>query len=185
MKKTQTKMKYAARAVSLALALMLLAAVLAGCSSKLKSDETPGKGYFRDVDYGMSLNDVVVAEDERDDSGDPQPMTQFSCILYEHIKWDGYDCDVYYIANADGIHLDTILVNVNGGFNLAKTKVTFETLYTDGSKPEQSDNLYYTWSNGERMILCQSNADSTATITFMSADAIPPEEEGGEEGESK
>ena len=116
--------------------------------------------------------DVVVAEDERADSGDPQPMTQFSCILYEHIKWDGYDCDVYYIANADGIHLDTILVNVNGGFNLAKTKVTFETLYTDGSKPEQSDNLYYTWSNGERMILCQSNADSTATITFMSADAI-------------
>ncbi len=180
-----TKTKPILRALFVALLVAVLALSLAGCAKKIEPDEKPGKGYFRDADYGMSLNDVVASETARSDSPEPQTMAQFSCIFYEHVLWDGYDTDIYYIANADGIHLDTILLNVNSGFDLAKTKVTLATLYTDGSKPEQSDNEYFVWSNGQHSIICQANADSTAMITFMDASAVPPEEEGAEEGETK
>ncbi len=173
------------KTILFALLVPLLAAVLlAGCTAKPKPDETAGKGYFGDVDYGMTLDEVAEAEKARSDSGEAKPLLQYSCIYYEHVTWDGYDANVYYIANADGVHLDTILVNVNGAFDFDKTKATFSELYTDGSGPEQSDSEYYAWSGEDRIIVAQSNRDTTAMITFMLKSAVATEEESGE-GESK
>jgi len=176
-------MRTSLRAGSLVLALLVLTLLLAGCSNRIEPTEQAGKGYFRDADYGMTLDEVAETEKGRSDSGEPESLLQYSCIYYSHVNWDGYDSTVYYIANADGVHLDTIMINVNGAFNFTKSKVTLASLYTDGSAPEQSDDEYFIWSNDDRILIAQSNRDTTALITLMLRSAVSQEE--AEEGESK
>lgn len=165
--------------------LLLGSVLLTGCANEEENGEAAGKGFFRDVNFGMTLDEVIEAEKGRSDSGNVSAMLEYSCQYFEHIRWDGYDANVYYIANADGVHLDTILISVNGGLDFTKTKKTLERLYTDGSSPEQSDDEYYVWSNESHSVLAQANADGTAMITLMAANAVPAEGETDNTEETK
>ena len=148
----------------------LLVLSLAGCGKRVS--EVKGNGFFRDVNFGMSFDEVIAAEQPRTDTGDPDFMEEYSCLHYPGAVWDGYDTDLYYLANADQEHIDTILVMVRGKFDFAHTKDTLISLYTDGSKPEQNDSEYFVWSCEDYMITVQSNEDGTAIVVLMSADAV-------------
>lgn len=148
---------------------VLLVAVLCGCgqSQKETTQETAGSGYFRDVNFGMTLEEVVAAEEGREDSGEAERYEQYSALMYDEILWDGYTCNLSYIFDADGVHLDTILVEVLSGVDFDRTKQTLAELYTDGTAPEEANDEYFTWSNGEQVILAQNNADGSAVIVLM------------------
>ena len=139
--------------------------------------EPKGNGYFRDVDFNMTIEEVIVAEENREDSGEPERYEQYSALMYDEITWDGYTCNLSYIFNADGVHLDTILVEVLSGMEFDRTKQTLVELYTDGTAPEESTDEYFTWSNEEQVILAQNNADGSAVIVLM----LIPEEVPAEE----
>ena len=147
----------------------LLMAVLCGCgqSSADAVQEPAGSGYFRDVDFGMTIDEVVAAEEGREDSGEPEQYEQYSALMYDEIRWDGYTCNLSYIFDADGVHLDTILVEVLSGIDFERTKQTLVKLYTDGTAPEESNDEYFAWSSEEQVVLAQHNADGSAVIVLM------------------
>jgi hypothetical protein len=157
---------------------LLLMTILCGCSQESAEmvQEVAGNGYFRDVDFHMTIDEVIAAEEEREDSGAPEKYEQYSALMYDGITWDGYTCNLSYIFDADGIHLDTILVEVLSGFDFERSKQTIIELYTDGSEPEESTSEYFTWSSGERVVLVQNNADGSGVIVMMLIpDAVPAE----------
>lgn len=148
---------------------LLLTAILCGCSQNSESTikETAGSGYFRDVDFNMTLEEVAAAEEGREDSGEPERYEQYGALMYDGITWDGYTCNLSYIFNTDGVHLDTILLEVLSGMEFERTKQTLMELYTDGTAPEESTDEYFTWSSEERVVLAQNNADGSAVIVLM------------------
>ena len=158
---------------------LLLMTILCGCSQESAEtvQEVAGNGYFRDVDFHMTIDEVIAAEEGREDSGAPEKYEQYSALMYDGITWDGYTCNLSYIFNADGVHLDTILVEVLSGMEFDRTKQTLVELYTDGTAPEESTDEYFTWSNEEQVILAQNNADGSAVIVLM----LIPEEVPAEE----
>ena len=164
---------------SLMIVCMLMMAVLCGCSqdSGETIQEVAGNGYFRDVNFNMTLDEVIAAEEGREDSGEPERYEQYSALMYDEIIWDGYTCNLSYIADADGIHLDTILVEVLSGMDFERTKQTLTELYTDGTAPEESNDEYFTWSSEEQVILAQNNADGSGVVVMM----LIPEEVPAEE----
>lgn len=96
--------------------------------------------------------------------------------MYDGITWDGYNCNLSYIFDADGIHLDTILVEVLSDFDFERSKQTITELYTDGSAPEESTSEYFTWSSEDQVVLVQNNADGSGVIVMMLIpDAVPTE----------
>ena len=152
----------------LLLVCVMLTAVLCGCGQSSKTEqETSGSGYFRDVNFGMTVEEVIAAEEGREDSGEPEQYEQYSALMYDGITWDGYTCNLSYIFDADGIHLDTILVEVLSGVDFERTKQTLIDLYTDGTAPEQSDGEYFAWSTEKQVVLAQNNADGSAVIVLM------------------
>ena len=163
------KKQYRSMKRGLMAALILLTAALCGCSQNSTETigEVPGSGYFRDVDFLMTMEDVVAAEESREDSGEPEKYDQYSALMYDGILWDGYTCNLSYIFNADGIHLDTILVEVLSGMDFDRTKQTLAELYTDGTEPEESTDEYFAWSSEDRVVLAQNNADGSAVIVLM------------------
>ena len=157
---------------------MLLMAILCGCDQKSAEtvQEVAGSGYFRDVNFHMTIDEVIAAEEGREDSGAPEKYEQYSALMYDGITWDGYTCNLSYIFDADGIHLDTILVEVLSGFDFERSKQTIMELYTDGSAPEESTSEYFTWSSEEQVVLVQNNADTSGVIVLMLIpDAVPAE----------
>ena len=98
----------------LQISCVLLMTVLCGCSqnSSEATKEVAGEGYFRDVDFHMTLDEVIAAEESREDSGEPERYEEYGAVMYDGITWDGYTCNLSYISDSDGIHLDTILVEV-------------------------------------------------------------------------
>ena len=157
---------------------MLLMAILCGCGQKSAEtvQEVAGSGYFRDVNFHMTIDEVIAAEEGREDSGAPEKYEQYSALMYDGITWDGYTCNLSYIFDADGIHLDTILVEVLSGFDFERSKQTIMELYTDGSAPEESTSEYFTWSSEEQVVLVQNNADTSGVIVLMLIpDAVPAE----------
>lgn len=154
-------------------------AVLCGCSQSGKetTQEPAGSGYFRDVNFGMTVDEVIAAEEGREDSGEVERYEQYSALMYDEILWDGYTCNLSYIFDADGVHLDTILVEILSGVEFDRTKQTLVELYTDGTAPEESNDEYFTWSSEEQVILAQNNADGSAVIVFM----LLPDEDSAEE----
>jgi hypothetical protein len=130
----------------------------------------------------MTLEEVIAAEEGREDSGAPEQYEQYSALMYDGIIWNGYTCNLSYIFGADGVHLDTILVEVLSGVDFEKTKQTLVELYTDGTAPEESNDEYFTWSSEDRVILAQNNADGSAVIVLMLipgetlAENVPAEE---------
>ena len=165
-------------------ACLLLMAILCGCgqSGSETVAESAGTGYFRDVDFNMTIEEVIAAEEGRKDSGEPERYEQYSALMYDEITWNGYTCNLSYICDADGVHLDTILVEVLSGVDFEKTKQTLVELYTDGTAPEESNDEYFTWSSEDRVILAQNNADGSAVIVLMlvpgetPAETVPAEE---------
>lgn len=153
---------------------VLLAVTLCGCSQSGNeaTKEAQGSGYFRDVEFGMTVEEVIAAEEAREDSGEPEQYEQYSALMYDGITWDGYTCNLSYIFDADGIHLDTVLVEVLSGVDFERTKQTLIDLYTDGTAPEQSDDEYFAWSTEEQVVLAQNNADGSAVVVLM----LVPEE---------
>ena len=153
----------------LLISCMLLMALLCGCSQESAEtvQEVAGKGYFRDVDFHMTVDEVIAAEEEREDSGAPEKYDQYSALMYDGITWDGYTCNLSYIFDADGIHLDTILVEVLSDFDFERSKQTITELYTDGSAPEESTSEYFTWSSEDQVVLVQNNADGSGVIVMM------------------
>ena len=153
----------------LLISCMLVLAILCGCSQKSAETvrETAGNGYFRDVDFHMTIDEVIAAEEGRKDSGAPERYEQYSALMYDGITWDGYNCNLSYIFDADGIHLDTILVEVLSDFDFERSKQTIAELYTDGSAPEESTSEYFTWSSEEQVVLAQNNADGSGVIVMM------------------
>ena len=111
---------------------LLLMTILCGCSQESAEtvQEVAGNGYFRDVDFHMTIDEVIAAEEGREDSGAPEKYEQYSALMYDGITWDGYTCNLSYIFDADGIHLDTILVEVLSGFDFERSKVQFTRDYT-------------------------------------------------------
>lgn len=168
---------------TLLIACMLLVAVLCGCSqnSNEATKEVAGTGYFRDVDFNMTIEEVIAAEEGREDSGEPERYEQYSALMYDEITWDGYTCNLSYIFNTDGVHLDTILIEVLSGVDFERTKQTLVELYTDGTAPEESNDEYFTWSTEEQVILAQNNADGSAVIVLM----LVPEEVPAAEGSAE
>ena len=164
---------------TLLITCVLFLAVLCSCSQNGGESvkEPKGNGYFRDVDFNMTIEEVIAAEENREDSGEPERYEQYSALMYDEITWDGYTCNLSYIFNADGVHLDTILVEVLSGMEFDRTKQTLVELYTDGTAPEESTDEYFTWSNEEQVILAQNNADGSAVIVLM----LIPEEVPAEE----
>ena len=148
---------------------MLLMAILCGCGQKSAEtvQEVAGNGYFRDVDFHMTIDEVIAAEEGREDSSAPEKYEQYSALMYDGITWDGYTCNLSYIFDADGIHLDTILVEVLSGFDFERSKQTIMELYTYGSVPEESTSEYFTWSSEEQVVLAQNNADTSGVIVLM------------------
>lgn len=167
----------------LLISCLLLMAVLCGCGqdSGGTTKEAAGSGYFRDVDFNMTIEEVIAAEEGREDSGEPEQYDQYSALMYDEITWDGYTCNLSYIFNTDGVHLDTILVEVLSGVDFDRTKQTLAELYTDGTAPEESTDEYFTWSSEERVVLAQNNADGSAVIVLMLIPEEVPVEEGAEE----
>ena len=157
---------------------MLLMAILCGCGQKSAEtvQEVAGNGYFRDVDFHMTIDEVIAAEEGREDSGAPEKYEQYSALMYDGITWDGYTCNLSYIFDADGIHLDTILVEVLSGFDFERSKQTIMELYTDGSEPEESTSEYFTWSSEEQVVLVQNNADTSGVIVLMLIPDVVPAE---------
>jgi len=158
---------------------VLLITVLCGCSqdSSEATKEAAGSGYFRDVNFNMTIDEVIVAEEGRKDSGEPEKYDQYSAVMYDGITWDGYTCNLSYIFDTDGIHLDTILVEVLSGVDFDRTKQTLTELYTDGTAPEEANDEYFTWSTEKQLILAQNNTDGSAVVVFM----LMPEAVGAEE----
>lgn len=115
----------------------------------------------------MTLEEVIAAEEGREDGGAPEQYEQYSALMYDGIIWNGYTCNLSYIFGADGVHLDTILVEVLSGVDFEKTKQTLVELYTDGTAPEESNDEYFSWSSEDRVILAQNNADGSAVIVLM------------------
>lgn len=167
---------------TLLIVCMLLVAALCGCSQSEgeTTKEAAGSGYFRDVDFNMTLEEVIAAEEGREDSGEPERYEQYSALMYDEITWDGYTCNLSYIFNTDGVHLDTILVEVLSGVDFERTKQTLVELYTDGTAPEESTDEYFTWSSEERVVLAQNNSDGSAVIVLMLIPEEVPVEEGAE-----
>lgn len=165
----------------LLLSCVLWVMVLCGCSQSggETMQEPEGSGYFRDVNFGMTIEEVIAAEEGREDSGEPEQYEQYSALMYDGITWDSYTCNLSYIFNTDGVHLDTILVEVLSGVDFERTKQTLIDLYTDGTAPEQSDGEYFAWSTEEQVVLAQNNADGSAVIVLM----LVPEEVPAESGE--
>ena len=163
----------------LLLVCVLLAAALCGCSQSggETTKELEGSGYFRDVDFNMTVEEVIAAEEGREDSGEPERYEQYSALMYDGITWDGYTCNLSYIFNTDGVHLDTILVEVLSGVEFERTKQTLAELYTDGSAPEESTDEYFTWSSEEQVVLAQNNADGSAVVVLMLIPEEAPVEE--------
>ena len=153
----------------LLISCMLVLAILCGCSQKSAEtvQETAGNGYFRDVDFHMTIDEVIAAEEGRKDSGAPERYEQYSALMYDGITWDGYNCNLSYIFDADGVQLDTILVEVLSDFDFERSKQTISQLYTDGSAPEESTSEYFTWSSEEQVVLAQNNADGSGVIVMM------------------
>ena len=164
---------------TLVVVCVLLLTVLCGCSqdSGEAIREIAGTGYFRDVDFNMTLDEVAAAEEGRKDSGTPEKYEQYSALMYDGITWDGYPCNLSYIADADGVHLDTILVEVLSGMDFERTKQTLVELYTDGTAPEESNNEYFTWSSEDRVVLAQNNADGSAVVVLMLIPGVVSAEE--------
>lgn len=153
----------------LQISCVLLMTVLCGCSqnSSEATKEVAGEGYFRDVDFHMTLDEVIAAEESREDSGEPERYEEYGAVMYDGITWDGYTCNLSYISDSDGIHLDTILVEVLSGMNFDRTKQTLVELYTDGTAPEDSNDEYFTWSSEDRVVLAQNNADGSGVVVLM------------------
>ena len=168
---------------ALLLSCVLLVAALCGCGQGGEpTKEADGSGYFRDVDLGMTIEEVIAAEEGREDSGEPERYEQYSALMYDEITWDGYTCNLSYIFNTDGVHLDTILVEILSGVDFERTKQTLVDLYTDGTAPEQSDGEYFAWSTEEQVVLAQNNADGSAVIVLMLVpEEVPAEEPAVEE----
>ena len=154
---------------TLLITCVLFLAVLCGCDQNGGESvkEPKGNGYFRDVDFKMTIEEVIAAEENREDSGEPERYEQYSALMYDGITWDGYTCNLSYIFDADGIHLDTILVEVLSGFDFERSKQTIMELYTYGSVPEESTSEYFTWSSEEQVVLAQNNADTSGVIVLM------------------
>lgn len=162
------------------MACLLLAALLCGCGQSGETDvaaEPAGSGYFRDVNFGMTMEEVIAAEEGREDSGEPERYEQYSALMYDEITWNGYLCNLSYIFDSDGIHLDTILLEVLSGAEFDRIKQTLEALYTEGGSPEESNDEYFSWSSGEQVVLAQNNADGSAVIVFM---LVPEADKGAE-----
>lgn len=153
----------------LQISCVLLMTVLCGCSqnSSEATKEVAGEGYFRDVDFHMTLDEVIAAEESREDSGEPERYEEYGAVMYDGITWDGYTCNLSYISDSDGIHLDTILVEVLSGMDFDRTKQTLVELYTDGTAPEDSNDEYFTWSSEDRVVLAQNNADGSGVVVLM------------------
>ena len=153
----------------LQISCVLLMTVLCGCSqnSSEATKEVAGEGYFRDVDFHMTLDEVIAAEESREDSGEPERYEEYGAVMYDGITWDGYTCNLSYISDSDGIHLDTILVEVLSGMDFDRTKQTLVELYTDGTVPEDSNDEYFTWSSEDRVVLAQNNADGSGVVVLM------------------
>ena len=153
----------------LQISCVLLMTVLCGCSqnSGEATKEVAGEGYFRDVDFHMTLDEVIAAEESREDSGEPERYEEYGAVMYDGITWDGYTCNLSYISDSDGIHLDTILVEVLSGMDFDRTKQTLVELYTDGTVPEDSNDEYFTWSSEDRVVLAQNNADGSGVVVLM------------------
>lgn len=153
----------------LQISCVLLMTVLCGCSqnSGEATKEVAGEGYFRDVDFHMTLDEVIAAEESREDSGEPERYEEYGAVMYDGITWDGYTCNLSYISDSDGIHLDTILVEVLSGMDFDRTKQTLVELYTDGTAPEDSNDEYFTWSSEDRVVLAQNNADGSGVVVLM------------------
>lgn len=153
----------------LQISCVLLMTVLCGCSqnSSEATKEVAGEGYFRDVDFHMTLDEVIAAEESREDSGEPERYEEYGAVMYDGITWDGYTCNLSYISDSDGIHLDTILLEVLSGMDFDRTKQTLVELYTDGTAPEDSNDEYFTWSSEDRVVLAQNNADGSGVVVLM------------------
>ena len=153
----------------LQISCVLLMTVLCGCSqnSGEATKEVAGEGYFRDVDFHMTLDEVIAAEESREDSGEPERYEEYGAVMYDGITWDGYTCNLSYISDSDGIHLDTILLEVLSGMDFDRTKQTLVELYTDGTAPEDSNDEYFTWSSEDRVVLAQNNADGSGVVVLM------------------
>ena len=153
----------------LQISCVLLMTVLCGCSqnSGEATKEVAGEGYFRDVDFHMTLDEVIAAEESREDSGEPERYEEYGAVMYDGITWDGYTCNLSYISDSDGIHLDTILVEVLSDMDFDRTKQTLVELYTDGTAPEDSNDEYFTWSSEDRVVLAQNNADGSGVVVLM------------------
>lgn len=153
----------------LQISCVLLMTALCGCSqnSGEATKEVAGEGYFRDVDFHMTLDEVIAAEESREDSGEPERYEEYGAVMYDGITWDGYTCNLSYISDSDGIHLDTILVEVLSGMDFDRTKQTLVELYTDGTAPEDSNDEYFTWSSEDRVVLAQNNADGSGVVVLM------------------
>ena len=153
----------------LQISCVLLMTVLCGCSQNIgeATKEVAGEGYFRDVDFHMTLDEVIAAEESREDSGEPERYEEYGAVMYDGITWDGYICNLSYISDSDGIHLDTILVEVLSGMDFDRTKQTLVELYTDGTAPEDSNDEYFTWSSEDRVVLAQNNADGSGVVVLM------------------
>lgn len=169
------------------LACLLLAALLCGCGQSSGTDTEPaGSGYFRDVDFGMTMEEVIAAEEGREDSGEPERYEQYSALMYDEITWNGYTCNLSYIFDSDGVHLDTILLEVLSGAEFDRIKQTLTELYTGENDPEESNDEYFSWTSGEQVVLAQNNADGSAVIVLMlvpdtAAGDVPAEEAPAEE----
>lgn len=157
-------MKPSFKRIFIYLLLLLSLLLLSGCGSR---SEQKGSGFFRDVNFNMTVEEVIQAEEGRSDSGEPAQYTQYSAILYDEVQWDGYPCDLSYIFDSDEVHLDTILIEVLGGLDFERTKKTLVDLYTDGTPPEESSSEYFSWSSDDLLIVAQNNADQTGIIVLM------------------